>query len=199
MAFKSFSKLSSRNQSSLVSQLHKLIAYYGEIFSPRERVYLKNLSKKDGSIYWLEDDEKKLVAATIVDHNYIFNINDINLKTLGHTVSKRPGQMDRILSHIFSDNEDSSMVLLSRPTIAASIQNELFDLIQFSPVDLVNLWPELANTKTDYFNITKGTLVEGMSRKNHHLYLKLSASDMGMSEKNKSELAGFIKSKSTKS
>jgi hypothetical protein len=199
MAFKSFSKLSSRNQSSLVSQLHKLIAYYGEIFSPRERVYLKNLSKTDGSIYWLEDDEKKLVAAAIVDHNYDFSLDGLSLKTLGHTVSRRPGQMDRILSHIFSDYEDSSMLLLSRPTIAASIQNDLFDLIPFSPVDLVKLWPELANTKTDYFNITKETLAEGMGRKNHYLYLKITDRDFLSVSKNKPELTEYIKSQSKKS
>jgi hypothetical protein len=198
MAFKSFSKLSSRNQSSLVSQLHKLIAYYGEIFSPRERVYLKNLSKKDGSIYWLEDDEKKLVAAAIADYNYTFNINDLEVRTLGHIVSKRPGQMDRILSHVFSDNEDSIIILLSRPAVAASIQNEIFNLVQFTPVDLVTLWPELANTKTDYFNITKETLVEGMNRKNHHLYLKIPHDSLIKLKESKPQLADFISSKLVK-
>jgi hypothetical protein len=198
MAFKSFSKLSSRNQSSLVSQLHKLIAYYGEIFSPRERVYLKNLSKKDGSIYWLEDDEKKLVAAAIADHNYTFIVNDLEVKTLGHIVSKRPGQMDRILSHVFADNEDSIMILLSRPAVAASIQNELFNLIQLTPVDLITLWPELANIKTDYFNITKETLVEGMNRKNHHLYLRIPNASLLLLKESKPDLANFIESKLAK-
>ncbi|MEM1311995.1 MAG: hypothetical protein AAGF07_00860 [Patescibacteria group bacterium] len=195
MAFKSFSKLSSRNQSSLISQLHKLIVYYGEIFSPRERVYLKNLSKVDGAIYWLEDDEKKLAAAAIVDQNYFFEVNGLTVKTLGHTVSKRPGQMDRILSHIFTDNEDSVMILLSRPAIAASLQHNLFKLIQFSPIDLITNWSELANTKTDYFNITKETLAEGMSRKNHHLYLYIPEEALRSLEKSNTKLADFIKSR----
>ncbi len=192
MAFKSFSKLSSRNQSSLISQLYKLISYYGDIFSARERTYLKSLSQKDGAIYWLEDEEKNLSAAAIVDPNYIFEVDGIKLNTLGHTVSKRPGQMDRILSHIFADFSEQSLIILTRPNIAGSIQYEALNLISFSPVDLISVWPELADQKTDYFNTTKETLAEGMGRKQYHLYLKLSSEDLNTLKNLNSKLVEFV-------
>lgn len=195
MAYKSFSKLSSRNQSSLVSQLNQLISYYGEIFCPRERVYLKNLSKTEGTIYWLENEDKKLVAAAIVDKNYTFTANGVTLTTLGHTISKRPGQMDRILTHIFSDYQDNSLVLLCRPGIAEGIQTQIFDLVPMTALELTTYWPELAHIQTDYFNTSKETLAQGMDRKQHYIYIKLSSSDWITLKREKPELIEFIEAK----
>lgn len=121
MANKSFSKLTSRNQSSLVSQLHKLISYYSGIFCSRERIYLKNLAKNDGSLYWIEDDAKKLMAIALIDPNYKFNVLGFDLITLGHTISNKSGQMERLLHHIFTDFEDKTINLICKPFVADSM------------------------------------------------------------------------------
>jgi len=195
MAFKNFAKLSARNQSSLISELHQLINYYGEIFCNRERVYLKNLSKNEGSIYWLEDENKKLVAAAIIDQNFRFKIDNLDIVTLGHTVSKRPGHMDRILNHVFTDYTSQSLALICRPLIAAGLQNNNFPLVSFTASELNTYWPGLANTVTDYFNTSKETLAQGLDRKQHNLYLKISPADLVIIQKNNSLLAKFIDSK----
>lgn len=178
MAFKSFKKLSSRNQSTLISQLHKLINYYSSIFATRERVHLKKISQHDGAIYWLEDDTKKLAASAILDPNYSFSIGPINLKTLGHTISKRPGQMDRLLNHVFEDHKNHSIMFLCKPFVAESINSEEFRLTEINPVELSQLWPELAKFKTDYFNVKNEPLAEGMSRKQHNAYFKFAPQDL---------------------
>jgi hypothetical protein len=180
MAFKSFKKLSSRNQSTLISQLHKLINYYSSIFATRERIHLKKISQQDGSIYWLEDDTKKLAASAILDPNYSFSIGPIHLKTLGHTISKRPGQMDRLLNHVFQDHKDNSIMFLCKPFVAESISSDEFDLTELTPVEMSQIWPELANIKTDYFNVKNESLSQGMSRKQHNAYFKFAQKDIDL-------------------
>ncbi len=158
--------------------MHKLINYYSSIFATRERVHLKKISQHDGSIYWLEDDTKKLAASAILDPNYSFSIGPINLKTLGHTISKRPGQMDRLLNHVFEDHKENSIMFLCKPFVAESISSEEFKLTELTPVELGEIWPELANIKTDYFNVKNEPLAQGMNRKQHNAYFKFSQKDI---------------------
>jgi hypothetical protein len=174
MAFKSFKKLSPRNQSSTISQLHKLIKYYGEIFCPRERSYLKELSKQDRSIYWVEDESKKLVAAAIVEPKYIFDIEGHFFKTLGYTVSKRPGQMERIFSHILDDYEEDNLIFMCRKSLASSLQTEKLGMVKLTSTQLMEFLPELAYLKTDYFNVKNEPLALGMERRQNDMFLKLN-------------------------
>jgi hypothetical protein len=177
MAFKSFTKLTPRNQSALISQLHKMMNYYSSIFSTRERVYLKKISKTDGSIYWLEDDAKKLAASALLDPNYVFSIGSIRLQSLGHTISKRPGLMDRLLSHIFGDHGEKSIMLLCKPFVAQSISADEFELKSISPAELAEICPELAKAETDYFNVKNEPLGSALNRKDHHIYFRFTEKD----------------------
>jgi hypothetical protein len=195
MAYKSFKHLTPRNQSSLVTQLHKLISYYGEIFCPRERVYLKNLVQYDDVIYWLEDEEKKMVAVALMDPNYIFEVSGVKVYILSYLISKRQGQMDRILAHIWSDYEDKTIALLSRKALTAGIDLIGLGLVPFSPVELSKFWPELANQQTDFFNLKKETLSQGMDRKQYYLYLKISYKDLSTLQKNSPALVDAINQK----
>lgn len=178
MAFNNFHRLPTRNQSSLVTQLHKLINYYGEIFPGRERSYLKNLSLIEKAVYWLEDEEKKMIAAAIIDPNHSIQVDGVDLTVLGYLISKRSGQIDRILAHIWSDYEDKSIVLFSRPSLAAAIDTENLGLVSLSSVEVVQLWPNLANIKTGYFNIQNENLVNAVDRKRYNLFLRITPADL---------------------
>lgn len=192
MAYKKFSSLTSRNQSSLVTQIHKLINYYGGIFVPRERSYLKKLSNTSDSIYWLEDDERKLIAVSIIDPNYTFNVDGIELHTLGHTIAKRPGQMERIFNHIWSDYEEKSILLLCRQTLASVLELKELGLIPFKPTDLLIKWKNLATLNTDYFNMSDEDLYTGMERKQYGLYLKLTPQDQQKLQATNPDLIQYI-------
>jgi hypothetical protein len=178
MAQKSFSKLSTRNQSTLVSQIYKLINYYSSVFPTRERVYIKKLTKDDGNIYWVEDTEKELIATAIVDPNHSFQVGNVNLLTFGHTISKRLGQMERILNHIFTDYDNRSLALVAKSFVAESIGFRDFGLVEFKPHELTDLWPEFSGLKTDYFNVHGESLVSALGRKEHSLFVKLIPEDL---------------------
>lgn len=194
MANKSFSKLTSRNQSSLVSQLHKLISYYSGIFCSRERIYLKNLAKNDGSLYWIEDDAKKLMAIALIDPNYKFNVLGFDLITLGHTISNKSGQMERLLHHIFTDFEDKTINLICKPFVADSMGVTDYKMVGFNAVELAQYFSDLANVTTDYFNVTE-TLAEGLARKEHQIYFRFAQSDLEKIKKSNSDLFKFINKK----
>ncbi len=195
MAFKNRSKLTGRNKSSLRSQLSKLITYYGSIIIPRERVYLKNLGETDGNIYWVEDKAKKLIAVALVDSNYIFEASGFKLLSLGHTISMQPGQMGRLLDHIFTDHNENSLVMLCRHLIAESVNFIDLGLYYLTPTELLEFWPELARFKTDYFNVKNEALFSGLSRKQYNLYFKFSAQDKKNLEANHSNLWTLLRSK----
>jgi hypothetical protein len=194
MANKSFSKLTSRNQSALVSQLHKLINYYSSIFCSRERIYLKNLTKVDGSVYWIEDEAKKLMAIAVLDPNYRFNVGGIDLVTLGHTISNKSGQMERLLHHIFTDFENTTLNLICKPFVADSIGIKDYDMVSFNSIELKELFPELAALKTDYFNVTE-TLAEGLARKEHQIYFRFCPKDLEKIQKSSPNLFRHLTNK----
>ncbi len=176
MAFKDFSKFSTRNQSSIISQLYSLIKYYGDFFCPRERVYLKELSKTEKNIYWLEGKDKKLVAAALLEPDHSFWLEGVELKPLGYTVSKAPGYMSRIFDHIFSDYEDQSIIFFCRRSLANSMEVSNYGLIHLTLSQLNDWAPELAQAKTNYFNVKNDTLIKGLERKQDEVYLRLSPS-----------------------
>jgi hypothetical protein len=178
MANKCFTKLSARSQSSVISQLHKLINYYSSIFCTRERVYLKSLANQDGNIYWLEDDAKKISAFVLLDPNYHFQTPEIEFLTIGHTISSKVGEMDKLLYHIFADHEDQSMFLLCKEFVGQSMRIEEYGMMNFDPIEIQEVLPEIALGQTDYFNVKQETLFGGMVRKNHHGFIKISDSDL---------------------
>ncbi len=195
MAFNNFHRLPTRNQSSLVTQLHKLIHYYGEIFPARDRSYLKTLTSLEKSIYWLEDEEKKMVATAIVDPNHHIKLDDLDLVVLGYLISRRPGQIDRILAHVWSDYELKSILLLSRPALAAAINKEDLGLVALSPLELEQFWPHLANIKTNFFNISNETLSKALDRKNYQVFLRITEEDKQTLAKTNPELVKLIRNK----
>lgn len=173
MAYKSFSNLTSRNQSHIISQLYKLINYYGSFFCTRERSYLKELSKKDSSIYWLEGQKHTLVASAIVDENHSIKTKVGNFKIFSHTISTHPGQMDRILQHVIADHKDDSLIFLGKEFMADSMELHNYGFIGVDPVELLEKWPELGTYKTSFFNVQNESLASGTSRKQYKIYFKL--------------------------
>lgn len=178
MAYKSFRSLTPRNQSNLITQLHKLINYYGEIFCPRERSYLKTLSQNDGSVYWLEDDLKRIIAVAIIDPNYTVSIDPFDIVILGHTISKRPGQMDRILHHIWSDYQDKTIAVVCRKTLSTAFDVQEFQLVEMTNTEIAEYWPELAEYRTNYFNLTNEKMIDGLIRKDYTLFMKFTPQDL---------------------
>jgi len=177
MAFKSFSKLSSRNQSSLITQIHNLINYYSYFFAPRERNYLKKLSEIDGNIYWVEDNQKKLAATALIEPDHEMNFHGVKLKPLGYTLTKIPGQMENILHHIWSDYKNHSLFMCIKPSLACSLGLEELEMLELTPLDLAVAIDGGADLKTDYFNIPQEKLVSALQRKQQHFYIKLSPKD----------------------
>jgi len=199
MAFNSFFKLNSRTQSGIITQLHKMIGYYGEVFSARERIYLKNLSKSEKAIYWLENENKKLLASALVEPDYIFKLKDMNLITVGHTISTHTGQINRILAHIWNDYGNSSLALIIRPFIANAIDLACLNVKAFDFESLRRFWPELACIKTDYFNVKNEELADGLKRKCTSIYICLCEKDKEIISKTNQDLFNFYNNKNTHS
>ncbi len=176
MANSDFSTLSLRNKSSLVTAIHKEITYYSSTFCIRERVYINKLSKAKNNIFWLEDETKKLVAFAIMDPNYEFETDGIKIKTIGHTISKRPGYMERILRHIFNTHAGQTVAVLCKEFVANSLDLASFGAKNINPLELQERWPSLAKTSSDYFNVNEN-FVSGLIRKQHNFYIKLSKED----------------------
>jgi len=177
MANADFSKLSTRARSALVTAIHNEITYYSNTFCIRPRAYINRLTKKNDNIYWLDDESKNLAAFAILDSNHTYQVDGISLQTLGHTISKRQGYMQRILSHIFKAKKNQSIALLCKDFVARSLAVIGGKTVEISPNDLSKIWPALAQTKTNYFNVEDEPLINGMIRKQHNLYLSLTEDD----------------------
>jgi hypothetical protein len=155
-----------------------MINYYSSIFCSRERVYLKTLGDQDGNIYWLEDNHKQISAVALLDPKYRFENSEVNFLTIGHTISNKVGEMDKLLYHVFTDHEDDSMFLLCKEFVAETMGVGEYGMVNFTSLEIRDLMPELANARTDYFNVTHETLFDGMVRKNHHGFIKISNPDL---------------------
>lgn len=174
MANKTFSKLTVRNQGNLVSQIHKIIKNYVDFFAMRERVYIKQLSKLDGTIYWLSDQNNELIAMAMLEPEHHFELDGLEYRTLGHVIAKKIGIIDRIISHIWEDYKDDNVIAFSRPSLSHALHTNDTLLIDFSPSELLENWPEMAKKTTSYFNVRNETVYQALSRKAQNLYLKLS-------------------------
>jgi hypothetical protein len=196
MANKTFSKLTTRNQGNLVSQIHKLIKNYVDFFAIRERVYIKQLSKVDGSIYWLSDQNNELIAMAMLEPDHEFELDGIKYKTLGHVIAKKIGIIDRIISHIWEDHKGSNVIAFSRPSLSHALHTEETTLIGFNPLELMENWPEMAKKTTNYFNVRNETVFQALSRKGQNLYLKLSPENIDTFNQKYPKAFNFIKDKS---
>jgi hypothetical protein len=192
MANKSISKLTPRNQGNIVSQIHKLIKTYVDFFVIRERVYIKNLAKIDGTIYWLADPNNELIAMAILEPTHEFELDGVLYKTLGHIISKKIGIIDRVISHIWEDHKEINVIAFSRPNLSHALVNGGEKLVEFSTIDLMNIWPEMANRKTDYFNVKNETTLQAMMRKSQNLYIKFSPEAIEEIEKTNPKLHTFV-------
>ena len=197
MAYKNPFRLTTRRQGEIVGQIYKLIVCYSEFFIPRSRVYLKDVAKQENSIYWLENSKNaEVTAIALVEPKYKLNIDDIELITVGHTLSKVNNQMHNILDHLFSDYKEGNLLILSRELFAQAMQIESkYNFTALDAVQLQDLWPNLANCSTDYFNLSSGeNLAQGMSRKGYKLYLRLSNSTSPQIQKKAPDLFEYINS-----
>jgi hypothetical protein len=174
MANKTFTKLTTRNQGNLVSQIHKMIKNYVDFFAIRERVYIKQISKIDGSIYWLSDQNNELIAMAMLEPDHQFELDKFKFKTLGHVIAKKIGIIDRVISHIWEDHKDDNVIAFSRPSLSHALHTEENQLIDFNPLELLENWPEMARKTTSYFNVRNESIYQALSRKGQNLYLKLS-------------------------
>jgi len=177
MALKSFARLSTRNRGSIVSQIHKLMKLYGDFFSIRERSYLRKLTEIDGAIYWIPEGLNVLIALAMIEPDHTFQLHGHTLHSMGYLISKKPGFMNRILQHIISDYENMSLLLFSKPSLAARIPCSDFGLVECTAEFLQEHCPELANHPTTYFNMSE-TLAEGLNRRGYSIYIKASAECM---------------------
>jgi hypothetical protein len=195
MANKTFQKLTTRNQGNLVSQIHKMIKNYVDFFAIRERVYIKQLSKLDGSIYWLSDQNNELIAMAMLEPDHQFELDNFQYKTLGHVIAKKIGIIDRVISHIWEDHKDDNVIAFSRPSLSHALHTDETVLVDFNPLELLENWPEMAKKTTSYFNVRNESVYQALSRKGQNLYLKLSPSHEQDFAKSYPGTWDFIKSK----
>jgi hypothetical protein len=198
MANKSFSKLTTRNQGNLVSQIHKLIKNYVDFFVMRDRIYIKNLSKIDGSIYWIADTSNELVAMALLEPDHHFELDGVMYKTLGHVISRKIGVIDRIISHIWEDHKDHSLVAFSKQNLSHALTATNPDIVEFTAIELLESWPAMASRNTDYFNVRNETTLQAMIRKSQNLYVKFGVKDIEIIKNNDPKLFECISNKQTK-
>jgi hypothetical protein len=195
MANKTFQKLTTRNQGNLVSQIHKMIKNYVDFFAIRERVYIKQLSKLDGSIYWLSDQNNELIAMAMLEPDHQFELDNFQYKTLGHVIAKKIGIIDRVISHIWEDHKEDNVIAFSRPSLSHALHTDETILVDFNPLELLENWPEMAKKTTSYFNVRNESVYQALSRKGQNLYLKLSPAHEQDFSKSYPGTWDFIKSK----
>jgi hypothetical protein len=202
MAYKNPFRLTIRRQGEIVGQIYKFICCYSDFFVPRTRVYLKEVSKVEDTMYWLENAKtNEVTAIALVEPKYKINIDGIEIITVGHTLSKINNQMPNILDHLLGDYQDKSIMILSRSLFAGAMQlEEKYGFVSYSP-DLINIkWPDLAGQVTDYFNLASGeTLFHGLNRKGYNVYLRLLPIDIQkLKKKNPELISDFVHTETKK-
>jgi hypothetical protein len=198
MALKNVFRLTKRRQGELIGQIHKTICCYSDFYVTRARVYLKDVAKESDSVYWLENPKTgDITSLALVEPKYKFEVDNITLTTVGHTISKIQNQIQNILDHLFGDYAEANLLIYCRPLFAKAMQiEERYDFIAFTPDEIKELWPNLANMSTDYFNVTAGeTITSGTARKGYTIYLKLSEAAITTLTTSHPELITSLKSK----
>lgn len=197
MAYKNPYRLSGRRQGEIIGQVYKLIVCHSDFFVPRNRVYLKDVAKVENSIYWLENPKtSEITALTLVEPKYQMDLNDVKLVVIGHTLSKIRNQMHNILDHLFSDYLDQSMVFFLRESFGVALMLEQkYSFVRINSEELNHLWPEMALTETDYFNLPSGEYIsQGLARKQYYVYLRLTEVDKQKFVESHASLLDFISS-----
>lgn len=192
MAYKSFNHLTIRNQGNIVTQIHKLIKSYVDFFVMRERVYIKNLAKIDGSIYWISVTNNELLAMALLEPEHNFELEGVSFKTLGHIIARKPGVIDRVIRHIWEDNKNDNIIAFSKPRLAHAILDSNEKIVEFNALDLATRWPSMGNRITSYFNIRNEKTMQAMLRKDQHLYIKFTIDTIEKFKKTNLDLYNFI-------
>ena len=195
MAYKNPYRLSGRRQGEIIGQVYKLIVCHSDFFVPRNRVYLKDVAKVENTIYWLESPKtSEITALTLVEPKYALELNDIKLVVIGHTLSKVRNQMHNILDHLFSDYVDSNIAFFLRESFGVALMlEEKYNFVKINSDEINHLWPEVALVETDYFNLPSGERIsQGMARKQHFIYLRLTELDKQKLINSHSSLVEFI-------
>jgi hypothetical protein len=176
VAYKNLNDRISRNRSSIVTQLHKLIVRYTPLVAMRERAYINKIAQRGDSVYWLEENKNVLVAAALVEHEFDIEIDDMTLVNIGCFVSAKQGTMERILDHIWQDIGGGNIYSFCRPLLADSLGlvNVKRKLIKFTSDEVFEHYPALAEQKTSYFNTTKQSLYQSMKLNQVCFYLQLN-------------------------
>jgi hypothetical protein len=173
MGYQKFSTLLARKKSNIVTQIFDLITYYGSIFPLRERTYIKELCEKNNNVYWFENDERDTVlAASIVDPNHIFKYKEHELLPIGHVVSKKPGSIEHVLPRILSEHKHTNLMVIVKDFIAESVQYTKYSVKKFNPLELLEHLPELARSKTNYFNVENEIFYEALIRREECVFIK---------------------------
>ena len=177
MAQKNLLNRISRNRSSIVSQLHKLIVRYSPLVPIRERAYINKIAQKGDSLYWLEENKNVLVAAVLVERDFNIVLGETEVINVGCFVSTKPGTMDRILEHIWQDLGSENIYILCRPFLADSLGliNHKRNLVRFTADEIKDLAPDLADSHTSYYNMTRQTLNQAMLANQVNLYIQLNS------------------------
>ena len=176
MAQKNLLNRISRNRSSIVSQLHKLIVRYSPLVPIRERSYINRVAQKGDSLYWLEENKNVLVAAVLVERDFNIVLGETEIINIGCFVSTKPGTMDRILEHIWQDLGTENIYVLCRPFLADSLGliNHKRSLVRFTAEEILGLAPDLANSLPSYYNMTRQTLYQAMSSNQVNFYIQFN-------------------------
>lgn len=172
MAFKSAKNMTLRNQGTLVGNIKNLISSRSEFFPVRPRKYLKEILQIDGSVYWLSQG-KEVTAIALVEPKYRLQLDGLSLVTVGHIIGKTGYHIDSVLTHVLGDNSEHVKIIFMKPNLARSLDLEYtYRFIGFSPLQLLTVWPALANLKTDYFNSTE-ILAQSLDLRKMNLYLRV--------------------------
>lgn len=176
MALKNIFKLTKRRQGELVGQIFKYISCFNEIYPPRSRVYLKDVAQLPDSVYWLENTKSgEVTSITLLEPKYKWTVSGIELQSMGHALSKIPSQIHNVLDHISGDYQGKNLIFFCRELLASAMQiEEKYGFVAFNSAELSELWSDLADIQTDYFNLASGeTLSSGCARKNYKIYIKI--------------------------
>lgn len=169
MALKNFGKLNTRRQGELIGELHRLICSY-PFFPVRSRASLREHLKNDDYVYWLEDRKSGSVQAmTLIDKPFL--VEGISFTNIGFMISKAPNLLNEVFNQAYSDHKDNSLIIITKDSIASSINLEEKGFKVFAADLLMDKFPKLGKMETDYYGI-KTTLSDGMNRKSDFCYIK---------------------------
>lgn len=177
MAYKNIHKLTARRQGEVIGQIFRLITCYNDFFVPRPRVYIKEISKENNSIYWLQNSKTDEVSAVaIMDTKHVLECINLKFYILGHTITKVGNQMNNIMDHILGDYQDSNIIYFSKAIFGEAIGAfEKYNFIPFDCQEIESNFPSLGQLTTEYFGIGTGEkIIDAMKRKGYTAYIKFS-------------------------